>query len=83
MRAELISIFPELVLSVSAMILLMMGVYSKQKNGQLITIAKSASFALLMGLGAIIFLQKNIQNSLLLLLDFTLKMKPVFNWTPF
>lgn len=60
MKAELISIFPELVLSVSAMILLMMGVYNKNQNGQLMNISKSSSFAFLLGLGAIIFLQKNI-----------------------
>ncbi len=60
MKAELISIFPELVLSVSAMLLLMMGVFSKNQSGQLLSITKSTSFAFLLGLGAIIFLQKNI-----------------------
>ena len=60
MKAELISIFPELVLSISALMLLMMGVYSKNQSGQLVSTSKSASFALLLGLGAIIFLQKNI-----------------------
>lgn len=67
MKNELISIFPELVLSVSAMILLMMGVCGKKDvygraQNHLVGITKSAAFALLLGLGAIIFMQQNLVN---------------------
>lgn len=59
-KAQLISIFPELVLALSALALLMVGVFAKVGTGRLVGAMKNAAFVLVLGLGAIILLQENM-----------------------
>src|SRR5688572_1434230 len=63
MQNDLIAILPELVLAISSMLLLLVGVFAKNSSGNLLVISRSSAFALVLALGSIIFLQRNILDA--------------------